>query len=284
MDTIRGHVGANGGGKTLAMVETIAIPAWEREIPVVANFRLRPESLGYDPDLYRPLESWRQIADLRGCRLLLDEISRVAPSRSSASMPAQLIGTLEQLRKARVIVGWSAPSWKRCDVVLRDVTQSVTVCRGFLPDPWRRRPGVRRFPRRARDEHGRPVRYGGDEWPPNRLLRWTTYDAQEWDEFTMAGAREAKPIRRVRYWRTLGRAQAAYDTLEAVDLLDHLDDVGVCVACGGTRTRAKCTCPRERHGGVEPAQAAERRSGPPGREGPRLGQSQPKGPRARQEA
>lgn len=258
MDTIRGFVGSNGGGKTLCMVETLAVPAWEQGVPVVANFRLFPEALGFDPSLAIELRSWRDIGDLRGCRLLLDEISRVAPSRSSSSLPASLIGALEQLRKARVVVGWAGPSWKRCDVVLRDITQSVTVCSGLVPDRWVREEKLGWFPPVARDDRGRRMRIEGDEWPPNRLMRWLTYDAQEMDEFTFGAVRDVKPIRRRLYWRPRHAAQRAYDTMEQVGLLDHLDDVGVCVTCGGTRSRPKCSC-AGRAGGVEAPSAPERR-------------------------
>jgi hypothetical protein len=38
-----------------------------------------------------------------------------------------------------------------------------------------------------------------------------------------------------------------------VELLDHLDDVGVCINCGGARARRKCSCALESD--ERPAQA-----------------------------
>lgn len=242
---IAAFVGPNGGGKSLAAIERGVLPSWARGRPVVSNIALAPEAAGYDPDLYQPLQSWMQIPELRGCLLLLDEISRVLPSRQSQSAPAQLVGVLNQLRKVDVQLIWTAPNWMRCDVMLREVTQSVTVCRGFLPDRYERDGSQRkRFPRALRDEQGRKIRIDS-EWLPNRVMRWHTYDAMAFDEFTYSRVDDVRPLSRQHYWRSRHIAQCCYRTLDAVDLLDHLDDVGTCVACGGHRTRPKCTCVRQ---------------------------------------
>lgn len=252
-------VGPNGAGKTLAAIERAVLPSWERGRPVVSNVQLVPAAAGYSPDLYRPLESWTQIPELSGCLLLLDEISRVLPSRQHASAPAQLVGVLNQLRKVDVALVWTAPNWQRCDVMLREVTQSVTVCRGLFPDRFVREPRTgKRFPKAMRDEDGKRLRIDSD-WLPNRVMRWVTYDAMLFDEFTYARVEDVRPIGRRWYWRSRHVAQECYRTLDAVDLLDHLDDVGTCMACGGHRTRPKCTCVRpNRRELVELPEAAER--------------------------
>lgn len=237
-------VGANGAGKTLCAIERGVLPSWRRGVPVVSNIALNPAAGGFDPGLYVPLQSWTQIPDLRECVLLLDEISRVLPSRNSTSAPVQLVSQLQQLRKVRVSVVWTAPNWSRCDVMLREVTQAVTVCRGLLPDRWVRERGQRMWPRKAKGEDGRPLRIEDSDWLPNRVMRWTTYDAMEFDEFTYSRVEDVRPLSRKWYWRSKHIAQECYGTLDAVDLLDHLDDVGVCVSCGGHRSRPKCTCPR----------------------------------------
>lgn len=232
------------------MVERLVLPAWARGRPVVANLALRPELLGFPRELYVPLRSWRQIPELSGCTLCLDEISSVLPSRQAMSVPPQLVRILNQLRKGDVELGWTAPNWARCDVLLREVTQAVTVCRGSFPDRWEREQvGAVRFQRpRRRDAQGEPIRQTHG-WGPNRLFRWTTYDAMEFDEFTYSTSKQLQPRGSCRYWRPRHFGDVAYETLEAVDLLDHLDDVGVCVVCGGTRTRAKCSCATDRADG-----------------------------------
>lgn len=243
---IRAFVGPNGAGKTLAMVEKCALPAWERGQPVVANFRLLPQALGFDPGLYRPLGSWRDLSQLDGVTLLLDEISSALPARQSMSAPPQLIRLIEQLRKQDTLCAWTAPRWEACDIALRRCTQGVTLCVGRVPDRWERDvpTGGAWWPRRRRDDEGRPVRVEHG-WPPNRLHLLRTYDAADFDDHISQGkASELKPMATERYWRTKHRAMHAYTTLETVDMLDHLDDAGLCVACGGYRSRPKCSCAR----------------------------------------
>lgn len=257
MFAIRAFVGPNGGGKTLAMTQKMALPALRSGRPVVANYRI-------DHPLWVPLETWRQIPDLRECVLLLDEISSVLPSRQAMSVPPQLVRILNQMRKGDVQLGWSAPNWSRCDVLLREVTQAVTVCTGAFPDRWVREEVAqggrlrRYFPRALRDDEGKREPWVRG-WAPNRLFRFTTYDAQEFDEFTYSAVKDVRAVRRERYWRSAHRAYLLYDTHEAVMLLDHLDDVGTCVNCGGQRKRPSCKC------GPAPAGPKARSAeGPPG--------------------
>lgn len=238
---IEGFIGANGGGKSLAIVECKVLPAWREGRCVVSNMTLRPEAAGFDPELFVPLTTWRQIPLLSHALLVLDEINAVLPSRAStSSMPLELGRMLNQLRKPDVRLVWSAPSWKRADVILREVTQAVTVCRGFLPDRWQREDGCRRFPRRLVGSDGRPVRVDG--WANNRLFGWSTYDAIELDEFT-AGARDRMKPKAVKWWWRPGKlAPSLYDTHDQVGLSDHLDQFGTCGSCGGARQRVKCRC------------------------------------------
>jgi len=266
MFAIRAFVGANGGGKTLAMIQALALPAWKAGRPVCANLALDPTRLGYPSDLFIPLETWRQIPELEGCNLLLDEISSVLPSRQAMSVPPQLVRILNQLRKGDVQLGWTAPNWARCDVLLREVTQAVTVCKGSFPDRYHREPAVdiaraikgkaARFPKAARDDDGHRQRYDAG-WLPNRLFTFETYDAMEFDEFSYSTVKDVRPRGRRRYWRSRHAAQLAYSTLQAVDLLDHLDDVGTCVVCGGQRRRERCACPKHAEPAAAPAAEGE---------------------------
>lgn len=242
MFTIQAFVGPNGGGKTLAAMHKLVLPAWRQGRPVVSNLGLYPERVGFRPELAQPLTSWRQIPDLRECVLLLDEITAVLPSRQFSSLPPQLGRVLNQLRKVDVVLGWTAPNWARADVLLREVSQAVTVCRGFWSDPWEREMFQGRIMgRRVRDADGEPMRYRRG-WRPNRVFRWCTYDAIEFDEFTYSRVAKVDAREVQWHWRRWHPAFRAYDTLENVLLLDHLDDVGVCVGCGGSRSRPRCKC------------------------------------------
>jgi hypothetical protein len=59
--SIIGFVGLNGHGKTLAMVDKLALPAFRKGVRVVSNFRLYPARLGFPDDLFVPLGTWRNI-------------------------------------------------------------------------------------------------------------------------------------------------------------------------------------------------------------------------------
>lgn len=234
---IIGFVGPNGGGKTLAMVELLAEPALAKGWRVIANFELFHEK-------WERLVSWRQLNDLetradvdQPVILLLDEITSVLPSREAMRLPAQLARVTNQLRKANVTLGWSAPAWARADVMLREVTQSVWVCRGMFSDFYERDDGKHAFP--FRGKKGEPLSHG---WGSHCLFRWEEYDAVALDEFTYNRAEKIGALRRKWYWRPNHTAHRLYRTLDPVQLLDHLDDAGLCVNCGGVRRRPTCKC------------------------------------------
>lgn len=179
------------------------------------------------------------------CLLLLDEITACFPARSSASMPTQLQRILNQLRKAKVQLVWTAPNWRRADVILREVTKIVYDCSGMFPSAV------------LRDRAGNKVGRCTDGWPPNRLFRWVGYDAMEFDDFTFSVREKAKPRASHWYLRSRHVDQWVYDTEEEVALLDHIDEFGTCFDCGGTRKRPGCRC--ERRPEVE-AEATDGRS------------------------
>ena len=235
---IRAFVGENGGGKSLAAMELVVRPALAAHRRVVATCFIRHP-------LASLLTSWRDIVDLRDCVLLLDEISSALPSRGSQGAPAQLVRKINQLRKDDVEVAWTAPNWARADVALREVTQEVTVCRGYVHDRFQREPLVPKWNRlyspKLVGENGAPL-MRSPRWPSNCLFNWVSYNAAAFDEFSLHAVKKLKPTERVWYWRPWHEAQYLYDTLEGVSLLDHVDETGVCVACGGVRRRPPCSC------------------------------------------
>lgn len=233
MEPIAAFVGMNGSGKTLALVHQAVLPAIQKGMGVLSNMpifasaddvHLPTDERKLHP-AFTPLESWRQIdGNLRGHIVVLDEVSSMFDSRDSGKVPTQLVTRLQQLRKGDNAVVWSAPDWDRADKVLRRVTLGVTMCRGFLP-----------------------VQVEGRIWRSNRLFRWRHYNGLKFEEFSAASAQSDKKNslrcdRSAWHWRAKHASQALYDTYADVGLLDHLDQYGSCIDCGGTRRRPACSC------------------------------------------
>jgi hypothetical protein len=210
---ISAYVGSNGGGKTLCAVRDVLL-AVERDPQ-----RMILSTCIIDHPNFVQLRSWSQLLMAQHAEVLLDEVTGVASARSFADMPPQLLQLFVQLRKRDLRVRWTTPNYARADVVLREVTRSVTYCTGYLG------------------------RIGTGGWPEHRLFRWTTYDAQEFDEF-QAGKREnCKKLGLKLHWRGDSCEFAGkYDTLGSVGTLDHVNLAGACLNCGGQRARRKCSC------------------------------------------
>lgn len=234
-DTIVAYVGGNGHGKTLSLVRGLVLP-WIRDgRPVLSNTPIFASPADAElpwPErqvhpLYVPLVSWRQLSHrLKDTLVVLDEISSMFDSRDSGRMPGQITSRFQQLRKDDNAIGWTAPDWDRCDKALRKVTRTVNLCKG-----------------------SRSVKVEGRKWRSNRKITVRRYDRARFDEFSLREAQSTrkdtiKPEWRESYWRTRSDAQHYYDTYAPVNLLDHLDDSGRCVDCGGIRRPHKCECAR----------------------------------------
>jgi hypothetical protein len=225
---IHAYVGPNGGGKTLAMIYD-TLPTLAAGRPVLSTVRLLESEeaangfgaagRGGAHRLYTALRRMIQVLDAEHCDLLLDEVTGVASARAAMSMPVQLQNTLVQLRRRDVVLRWTAPNWARADTIMRECTQAVTVCRGFA----------------AVTEPGR-------EWPAKRLFVWRTFDAAMYEDFTAHRAETARTVAKQVFWRPGSEAERAYDTLDAVDSLDTMSELGHCLTCNGSRPRPKCRC------------------------------------------
>jgi len=171
---------------------------------------------------YRELGDYRDIVGLEHADLLLDEVTGVASSRQSSDMPPQVANFLVQCRRRDVTVSWTAPSWARADRIIRECTQSVTFCLGYMPD--RKSDGL---------------------WRPRRLFLWRTYNAMVFDEWTSHKRETLRAEVRQWYWRPAHLDQYAYETLGQVTTLGWPSEAGMCLGCGGKRAHARCTCERE---------------------------------------
>lgn len=236
---IIGIVGANGSGKSLCAVVNYAAPALRKGKAVASNMHIEGARLVRDPT---------EIPELRDCLFIVDEISSAFPSRSSAAMPAEIVRTLNQLRKVNVVLVWTGPAWERADKVLREVTGRVVVARGMLGrTPRTCMNDTCEDPSCTRRSHQRKDPTG---WPPHRLFLWQHYATEMVQEFKLGatsadrGEQRMRAVHRQWYLRPRDGSgpQSLYNTLEPVELFNHLDDFGNCFACGGRRPRPLCSC------------------------------------------
>lgn len=225
---IAAYVGGNGDGKTLCMVyDTLATLDGNKRRKVLSTVRLLDDNGNPHPN-FEPLTDWRDILYAKNCDILLDEVTGVASSRDFAALPAQLGNRMMQLRKAGCIIRWSTPNFARADVMLREVTRGVTVCKGYF----------REF---IRDENGELI----DPFGSSRVFHWVTYNGEDFDNFEASQTEKLKVRARQWVYRSPKFAAAArYDTHEECLVLSHLDLTGSCTTCGGHRTKPKCSCPR----------------------------------------
>lgn len=221
---IHAYIGANGHGKSLAMLHDTYLSILKGR-RILSTVRIIDPRTGETYDNYERLTELHQLVGVRDADVDLDEIVGALPSTPGQSLPLELQLLLNQLRRRNVSLRWTAPSWMRCNVVLREVTQAVTVCRGY-------------FPKYEHDEHAERV------WGQNRLFRWTTYDAYEFTEWS--DNKEAQLKGKANAWAWRGpkmMAQYCYDTFDAVDNIDSGE--GFCFRCSGMRPkkqRPACTC------------------------------------------
>ena len=221
---IHAYIGANGHGKSLAMMHDtyLSILSGRR---ILSTVRVIDPRTGDTYEHYERLQTLDQLVTARDCDVLLDEIVGALPSMPGQSLPVEMQLLLNQMRRRNIAMRWTAPSWMRCNVVLREVTQAVTVCRGYFP----------KYEHNTDDER---------VWGANRLFRWTTYDAYEFTDWS--DTKEGTLKGKANAWAWRGKkmmAQYCYDTFDAVDNIDSGE--GFCFSCGGMRPklqRPACTC------------------------------------------
>lgn len=241
---IASYVGPNGSGKSAAMIWD-TLPSLDAGRPVLSTVRLldyRNPRPCDDPDctsadhgthlaahpLYIPWTRWGQLLEVDHADVLADEVTGVASSRDSQSMPSVISNALNQLRRADVVLRWTAPAWSRADSIIRDCTQAVTFCRGYLPVTV-------------------PVEDDDQQraWRHRRLFKWITYDAQAItaaDEMTQGKRAKLKPWVRDFHYGPGSDCFSAYDTFDSVSSLGHVSDHGRCMTCGGRRSAPACSC------------------------------------------
>lgn len=246
---IHAYVGPNGTGKSAIMVYD-TIPSLLSGRPVLSTVRLldftnprqceQPDPRQCDDPighlhghmqahpLYVRFSDYSQLLDWRDGDVLMDEVTGVASSRETSSMPVQVANYLVQMRRRNVALRWSAPAWGRADKIIREVSQGVTLMSASIPQPT---PAA---------EDGTPRL-----WLRRRLFCARTYDPTAMDEFESHRADDVKPEVTAYYWGPGSLMFQAYDTLDAVTALGWANEAGLCMSCGGKRSHRACKC--ERH-------------------------------------
>lgn len=225
---IMAYVGANGSGKSLAMVHD-TLPSLDAGRTVLSTVKLIDPATGEAHPNYERLTDWQQMLDAEHCDVLFDEVLGIANSRTSQGMPVQVTVLLNQLRRRDIVLRWTAPAWSRADVIIRECTQSVTVCRGFLPKSV---PAAVQVP-------GAPA---VPQWKAKRLFRWITYSALDFSTWSDSKESRLSAEEKAWFWGPNSRAFSSYSTLDAVERVGEVLDAGTCAHCGGARPRKKCSC------------------------------------------
>lgn len=247
---IQMYVGRNGSGKSLAMVYD-TLPDLDAGLPCLSTVRLldyrnprpcddegcrhvlhgRPGHMAAHPS-YIPFTEWPQLLDFKRGAVLMDEITGVADSNESSSLPPAVANMLAQMRREDFMVRITALNFIRANKRLREAVNAVTRCQSFMPVTVQDDSGEDRL------------------WRQRRLAVWRTYDAQSLpiDDHTDAAYANADLLVKSRHWIPDSPAIAAYDTYDRVTTVGTVSDAGRCAHCGGTRRALECGCPDYREG------------------------------------
>lgn len=216
---ISAYIGSNGSGKTLCMVHDTLPSLYEGRTIYTTVPITWPD--GTEAPNVIMLHDWQQILDAQHADILLDEVSSIASSRESDSLPPQIATMLQQLRKRDLVLRWTAPSWSRADKILRETTKTVTICHGYMS------------------------RLGEDsQWRSNTLFKFVTYDSTDYTEIEINGV-QRKFDSMTKSWYYLPRhiAPCCYDTFASVSTIGTVLMSGRCAVCGGRRRVPECSCP-----------------------------------------
>lgn len=224
---IMGFVGPNGGGKTACAV-SMALVALRSGRRVLSTVPLLDPATGELHPLYVPWEHWDQLLDWWDGDVLADEVLSIASSRGSASLDPRAQTMLVQLRKRNCRFWWTAPSAARADIIIREVTQAITECRGY-------------YSSNALSQQRRGVI---QSWAPKRLFSFRTYDSVEFDDWTSKKADKITPLVSEWFHGVGSDVFKGYDTLGAVNVIAGVGEQGLCDNCNGTvSTKPKpCRC------------------------------------------
>jgi hypothetical protein len=245
MYPIHMYVGRNGSGKTFCAVYD-TLPDLDAGLRCLSTVRLLdyrnprlceddacsdvmhglPGHMAAHPG-FVAFTRWEQLLEWKSGPVLMDEITGIADSNESASMPSAVRNKLPQLRRDDVSVRITCLNFIRADKRIREAVNAVTRCRSSFPVSVRDDDGTERM------------------WRARRLAKWVTYDAQTLpvDDHTDHAYDHADVLCKGRHWIPGSSARLAYDTFAPVLMVGTVTDAGRCAYCGGTRRAAECGCP-----------------------------------------
>jgi hypothetical protein len=147
---ITAYLGVNGSGKSLSAI-AFAISDFERKgRPLLTNMvglsveHFHISEVAQLPDLMRDLAlDYRspKTGGPLGMNIVLDEAGAMFSSRDAGPQKKAFEKTVQQLRKYRARLLWTAPTFSRADKILREVTFTAILCQSLrkksIPDdPW----------------------------------------------------------------------------------------------------------------------------------------------------
>lgn len=239
------YSGRNGAAKSLAAVYD-TMPDLDAGLPVLSTVRLldynnpRPCDDPFCGDLfhgtpnhmaahpgYVPFTSWRQLLEWNRGTVLMDEITGVADSNSSAAIPDAAANHLAQLRRSDCSVRITGLNFIRANKRIREACTAVTRCSSILPVTAFHDDGTERM------------------WKARRFAKWRTYDAQSLpiNDTTEASYEKADVLGFSTHWIPTSPAIRAYDTMAPVLVVGRVTESGRCAHCEGVRRAAPCECP-----------------------------------------
>jgi len=278
---ITAYTGANGGGKSAAMVAD-AIPDLVAGRPVLSTVRILDwenprecddERCMENPDRLdhfrmRPTLAGREAEKRNGRRLFFDgpgavlepvemESRGVHPAAHEGWIPWERHDQLLLFNFGRVLademtgVFSSRESQSLPSEVLNHLQQLRRVDTPFAytcPD-WARTDKSLREPTQSvtvcTGYWSTTLQIEGEEdrqWKPRRMFKWSTFDARTLDELTEGRRQDLDTEVTEWHWGPDSLAFKAYDTFAPVLQVGTLTESGNCFRCGGSRPRPKCGC------------------------------------------
>lgn len=232
---IRAYVGVNGSFKTATAVRDL-LPSIDAGRIILSTVPIFDTRTGDLYEHYVKFDSWSYLLDedFRHADILMDEVTGIANARDAMGMPRQVQAVLDKLRKRDLTLSWTAPAWGRADATIRSCTVGVSLCVGMFtaPDPAKKTSGEIAA------------------WRPKRLARVRTFDARNFEEFSLdratGGVQKHRRLKAevVEWWWGPGsRVFESYNSFDPVSRVGEVLDSGRCAHCGGSRPIPRCTCP-----------------------------------------
>jgi len=149
---ITAYLGVNGSGKSLSAIAFALRDQERRGRPLITNMiglgvpHYHINGVDELPDLMLtvaadPSYVSRKTGRFLGLNIVLDEAGAMFSSRDAGPTKKAFEKSVQQLRKYRARLLWTAPTFSRADKILREVTFTAVLCqslykRGIPDDPW----------------------------------------------------------------------------------------------------------------------------------------------------